>query len=217
MIDLSFPNTTEGAIQAKCYQWFVNNFPDLRQLLQSIPNESKRSKVYASTLKAMGLTPGWPDMAFHFRGKTTFLECKIPGGNPSDEQLSVRKALTKQGFDVLTFRDLSSFQKALEASFGGMIWRDLMRADLTGRNLNNPGEIPKGFEIGGLTDSTDLGSDPWSGVTSASDIAKLQKAELTLLASRLALDSYGNKGDLIDRIVAAWNAYVIEGETNPSE
>lgn len=132
-----FEGTTEGAIQQKCYTWYVENFPHLRNLLQSIPNESKRSASYGNKLKAMGLTPGFPDMAFHFRGRTAFLEFKDKKGDLSPAQRAVKHDLERQGFVVYICRDLVSFQRALMDCFGGSIWRDLMSVPPEGRIIRS--------------------------------------------------------------------------------
>ena len=205
MDEYTFPNTTEGAIQQKIYTWYCNNFPKLRKLLQSTPNEGKRSAAYGNKLKAMGLTPGFPDMAFHFRGTTIFLEIKTAQGSLSPEQFETIAQLEEQGFKVFIIRDLVGFQKALQYAFGSLIWGDLMRATPGGRFF--PDDVmSEDWVTDNLTDPEGLGADPWElhGIKSQADLAKLDVGGLRLLASQLLLPSTGTKPELFDRLKEAF-------------
>lgn len=82
----------EIQIQAAGWQRVWMEFPETRRLLYAVPNGGKREVVDAIQLKASGVVPGIPDLVFHWKKKTYGLECKIPGGRLSDEQLKVHKA-----------------------------------------------------------------------------------------------------------------------------
>jgi hypothetical protein len=213
-MDYQFENTNEGQLQQLCYMWFVNNFPHMRELLQSIPNESKRSTGYANKLKSMGLTPGFPDMAFHFRKTSAFLEFKTGEGNLSDHQVNVIAKLRKQGFDVYVVRDLMSFQKAIECTFGSMIWRDLMRVNPDSRAVYGH-LLPDAWSFDQLVNASGLGANPWEGIESESDIVKLKKSDAAVLASRLLIDSDGTKNEIVDRILIEYRKPTTTNE--PSE
>lgn len=101
---------TEGRIQADCFEWFNNSFPELRGLMYHVPNGEKRDKVTANKLKAMGVVAGVPDLEFHFWRRTFFLECKTPTGTTSKEQKKVQGILFEHGFRVFTFTSLEQFQ-----------------------------------------------------------------------------------------------------------
>lgn len=101
---------TEGRIQAECFQWFNNTFPQLRGLMYHVPNGGKMSGSAGNRLKAMGVVAGVPDLEFHFWKRTFFLECKTPTGTVSKDQVKVHTILHEHGFRVFVFRSLKEFQ-----------------------------------------------------------------------------------------------------------
>lgn len=82
----------EIQIQADAWQQVWTEFPETRRLLYAVPNGGRRLIVDAMQLKASGLVPGIPDLVFHWYKKTYGLECKIPGGRLSPEQIKVHDA-----------------------------------------------------------------------------------------------------------------------------
>lgn len=50
------------------------------------PNEGKRSALNGAILKAMGLIPGAPDFIFAWEGNNLFIELKVPGKKPNENQ-----------------------------------------------------------------------------------------------------------------------------------
>lgn len=109
---------TEGKIQAECFQWFYNSFPHLRGLLYHVPNGEKRDKITASLLKAKGVVAGVPDLCFHFRARTYFIEMKKPGGALSESQVKIHEQLDRQGFIVWIVETLEDFQRLLISIIG---------------------------------------------------------------------------------------------------
>lgn len=107
---------TEGKLQADCFQWFNNTFPHLRGLLYHVPNGEKRDAVTANLLKAKGVVAGVPDLVFHYRAKTYFLELKKPNGEGrlSDAQKKIHKQLDAQRFIVWLINDFESFKYIVE-------------------------------------------------------------------------------------------------------
>lgn len=107
---------TEGRLQAECYQWFNNTYPNLRGLLYHVPNGEKRDPVTASLLKAKGVVRGIPDLEFHYRAKTYFLEVKRPDGKGalSDDQKFIHKQLDTQRFIIWIFNDFETFKKLIQ-------------------------------------------------------------------------------------------------------
>jgi hypothetical protein len=101
---------TEGRIQAECFQWFNNTFPNLRGLMYHVPNGGKMSGSAGNRLKAMGVVAGIPDLEFHFWKRTFFLECKTPTGTVSKDQVKIHTILHEHGFRVFVFRSLQEFQ-----------------------------------------------------------------------------------------------------------
>ena len=77
---------SESDLQARCYQWFHNNYSQYRGCLFAVPNGGKRDKREAMALKATGVVSGVSDMIFYFFGDTHFIEMKMPNGKQSENQ-----------------------------------------------------------------------------------------------------------------------------------
>jgi hypothetical protein len=107
----------EGKLQADCFQWFNNSFPQLRGLLYHVPNGEKRDPVTANLLKAKGVVAGIPDLVFHYRAKTYFIELKKPDGSGSlsKAQKNIHQQLDTQRFIVWVLNDLDSFKHIIES------------------------------------------------------------------------------------------------------
>ena len=103
---------SEDKLQADAFQWFYNSFPNLRRLLYHVPNGEKRDPITANLLKAKGVVPGIPDLVFHYRRRTYFIELKKPDGTGrlSEAQKKVHKILDLHGFIVWTIDSLDSFK-----------------------------------------------------------------------------------------------------------
>ena len=103
-------NISEERLQADCYQWFHNSFPELRGLLWHVPNGGQRSASEANKFKAIGLVPGVADLHFFFNGQMHFIELKIETGRLSDNQVKWIEAISLQKGEVVVIRDLKTFQ-----------------------------------------------------------------------------------------------------------
>jgi len=103
-------NISEERLQADCYQWFHNSFPNLRGLLWHVPNGGQRSASEANKFKAIGLVPGVCDLHFYYQGKMYFIELKIEAGRLSPNQINWIEAISNQGGEVIVIRDLYTFQ-----------------------------------------------------------------------------------------------------------
>lgn len=101
---------SEAKIQADCYLWFHNNYKHLRGLLYHVPNGEKRDILTAKKLQAMGLVPGVPDIEFHYKSNTYFMEFKKPKtGKASAAQTKIHENLERQGFTVWIIDSLGQF------------------------------------------------------------------------------------------------------------
>lgn len=106
---------SEAKIQSDCFLWFHNNFPHLRGLLYHVPNGEKRDPITAKKLQAMGVVPGIPDILFHYKGNTYFLEFKKPKtGKASDDQLKIHSILEAHNFMIWIIEDLGTFIKLIQ-------------------------------------------------------------------------------------------------------
>jgi len=103
-------NMTEAQIQAACFLWAWNTFPEFRGMFFSIPNGGWRNPAERALQMATGLVPGvWDMILFGPGGLVTFVEFKVPGGRLSKEQEQFRAAVgTRARWEVIT--DLESWQ-----------------------------------------------------------------------------------------------------------
>jgi hypothetical protein len=103
-------NISEERLQADCYQWFHNSFPELRGLLWHVPNGGQRSASEANKFKAIGLVPGVADLHLFYEGRMYFIELKIETGRLSENQVKWIEAITHHQGQVVVIRDLTTFQ-----------------------------------------------------------------------------------------------------------
>ena len=106
---------SEAKIQSDCYLWFHNNFTNLRGLLYHVPNGELRDPITAKKLQAMGVVPGIPDICFHYKSNTYFLEFKKPKtGKTLKDQKKIHEALETQGFTVWIIDSLGQFIQLIQ-------------------------------------------------------------------------------------------------------
>ena len=106
---------TEEKLQAKCYQWAVNNYPCLRfGCLFHVPNGGSRVKREAVVFKAIGVVAGVPDLILIHQNKTYGIELKTKTGKVSDKQIKVHEAWKKQGIDTYIVRSFEEFKELIE-------------------------------------------------------------------------------------------------------
>jgi len=99
---------TEDQLQAKCYQWAYNTYPQLRGLLFSVPNGGTRNKIEAMKLKATGLTPGIPDMLLIHPVFAAF-ELKSEIGVLSPAQKKIHEIWANAGIEIYIIKDFDYF------------------------------------------------------------------------------------------------------------
>lgn len=102
--------TVEIKLQAECFQWAWNTFPETRTLLFAVPNGGKRSKIEAMQLKASGVVPGIPDLLLIWDGIVTGFELKTTKGKTRDNQLDLHEIWRKNGIVVHIIRDFEDFK-----------------------------------------------------------------------------------------------------------
>jgi hypothetical protein len=107
-------NLSEDRLQADCYQWFHNTYPDLRGLLWHVPNGGVRNASEANKLKAMGVVPGVADLHFFYKGNLNIFELKTEKGRLSPAQELWLAKIEYQGATVSIIRDFDSFQLAIK-------------------------------------------------------------------------------------------------------
>ena len=110
----------EGRIQAECYQYFWNNYPQYRGLYFAVPNENSRSDSNAITgaqRKAMGVYHGVSDTLMLIpRGgyHGLAIEYKDINGKQSVHQIAWQALVESQGYKYCLCRSLAQFKEIVE-------------------------------------------------------------------------------------------------------
>jgi hypothetical protein len=97
---------TEDQLQAKCWQWLWNTYPQLRGLCWHVPNGGARVLIEAVKFKAMGVLAGVADLHLFFKGELWLFELKVGNNSLSQQQAQWRDKMVKEGakwFEVRTF------------------------------------------------------------------------------------------------------------------
>lgn len=139
-----FEDMGHDQLQAKCFQWFWNYYPSLRQLMWHTPNEvpqddylikevakqdkslasklalaaKKRLGMFLSRRKAIGVVKGVLDLTLYYNGKLHTFDVKLGKDVLSKEQISFIEQVKKQGgtFDVIT--TFEGFQQSIFSYIG---------------------------------------------------------------------------------------------------
>jgi hypothetical protein len=113
---------SEERIQAQCFQWFWNTYPQYRGLLCYNLNNSQDAK-HGHKNQQLGLIPGRSDMALYLFGKAYMIEFKKELGRQSPSQREWEELVLHHGFTYVIVRSLSEFQQ--------YIWEVLLTANRT--------------------------------------------------------------------------------------
>lgn len=105
---------SEDQIQAHCYQYFHNTYPNQRGLLFSVPNGGFRNKIEAMKLKATGLVPGIPDIIYLYKSIPFGIEMKTETGITSSEQKNIHAVWKANGIKVYICRSLEQFKEIID-------------------------------------------------------------------------------------------------------
>lgn len=110
----------EGKIQAACYQFFWNEYPQYRGLYFAVPNENNRADSNAITgaiRRSMGVYHGVADTLMLIpRGQYHGLaiEYKDEKGRQSEHQVVWQKLVEAQGYRYEVCRSLAQFKGIIE-------------------------------------------------------------------------------------------------------
>lgn len=108
--------SNEGRIQASCFQWFHNSFPQYRGLLFHVPNENDRADsnpIQGAIRKSLGVWPGVSDFVFLLpRGGhgALLLEMKDEDGQQRPAQREWQRIVESQGYRYELCRSLEQFK-----------------------------------------------------------------------------------------------------------
>lgn len=111
--------SNEGKIQAECYAWFWNNYPQYRKLLFHIPNENDRSDsniIQGAIRKSLGVVAGVSDLILLVpRGlyHGLCIEMKDEKGTQKPAQKEWQTLVEAQGYKYCLCRSLAQFKNVI--------------------------------------------------------------------------------------------------------
>lgn len=109
---------SEIQLQAKCFQYMWNYYPQTRRKFFHVPNGGSRNSVEGMQLKASGVVAGIPDMILINNGRAYGFEIKTPTGKISPAQEQVHKTWMADGTPVFVIRTFEEFEKIIIELFG---------------------------------------------------------------------------------------------------
>ncbi len=112
-------NGSEDDLQAKCFQWFWNTYPEHRRMLFAVPNGGHRDKITANRLKATGVVPGVSDLILVVLEGVIFIEMKTETGVQSKEQLDFQLKVESRGHWYYVVRTFNDFKELINSYING--------------------------------------------------------------------------------------------------
>lgn len=109
-------SSPEGRIQAECFAWFWNTYPQYRKLLFHVPNENDRADsniIQGAIRKSLGVVSGVADLLFlvargGFHGLC--IEMKDEKGRQKPAQAEWQAIVEAQGYKYVICRSLEQFK-----------------------------------------------------------------------------------------------------------
>ena len=112
-------SSPEGRIQAECFAWFWNEFPQFRKTLFHVPNENERedsNMIQGAIRKSLGVVAGVADLLFLVaRGgyHGLCIEMKDEKGTQKPAQKEWQAVVEEQGFKYVICRSFLQFKKII--------------------------------------------------------------------------------------------------------
>lgn len=103
----------EQQLQAQCFQWFWNTYPEHRQMLYHNNNNSVNS-ISGNKMKALGVVKGVSDFTFIDVEQVVFIEMKTEEGRLKPEQIDFRDKVTARGHLYFVIRTFEAFVKLMK-------------------------------------------------------------------------------------------------------
>jgi hypothetical protein len=104
----------EDQLTAACFRWHWDNYPDQRRLLLHVPNGGTRSKIEASKLKSMGVTPGVADFIYLATGKAIFIELKFESGTQRSSQKKWQELVESLNYEYFLVTSFENFKYLIQ-------------------------------------------------------------------------------------------------------
>lgn len=112
-INQPHPDISESQLQAQCFQYAYNNFPQLRGLIFHVPNGGTRNKAEAAKLKALGVIPGIPDIICLYNNKPIAIEFKTSSGKLSKPQNTIHQIWRNNNIPIFICRSFQQWKNII--------------------------------------------------------------------------------------------------------
>lgn len=109
-------SSPEGRIQAECFAWFWNTYPQYRKLLFHVPNENDRADsniIQGAIRKSLGVVSGVADLLLLIpsgRYHGLCIEMKDERGRQKPAQAEWQTIVESQGYKYVICRSLEQFK-----------------------------------------------------------------------------------------------------------
>ena len=109
-------SSPEGRIQAECFAWFWNTYPQYRKLLFHVPNENDRADsniIQGAIRKSLGVVSGVADLLLLVpsgRYHGLCIEMKDEKGRQKPAQAEWQAIVEAQGYKYIICRSLEQFK-----------------------------------------------------------------------------------------------------------
>lgn len=108
---------TEEQIQAECFQWHWNTYPEERQMLYHNNNNSWNS-IAGSRAKSLGVVKGISDFTLILDGQVMFIEMKTDTGKQKPEQIEFMNKVGNRGHCYFIIRTPLEFKNLITKIYG---------------------------------------------------------------------------------------------------
>lgn len=103
----------ELKLQAQCFQWHWNTFPQERGLLHANNNNSQNA-IKGMMNRSIGVVPGVADTEYAApAGLTVYMEFKTPTGVQSEAQKDFQRKVEARGHKYYIIRSFEQFQQII--------------------------------------------------------------------------------------------------------
>lgn len=112
-------SSPEGKIQAECFAWFWNEYPQYRRLLFHVPNENDRADsnvIQGAIRKSLGVVAGVADLLFLVASGDRHglcIEMKDEHGTQKPAQKEWQALVEREGYEYVICRSLEQFQQII--------------------------------------------------------------------------------------------------------
>lgn len=107
----------ELALQAQCFQWHWNSFPDRRRTLFHVNGKAKNA-IEGSKFKSIGVVRGISDLILIVNNETIYIELKTEKGTQSKEQKEFEQQVLKRGQKYYIIRSFTEFKNLIMNFYG---------------------------------------------------------------------------------------------------